>query len=239
MTSSLLLAFAAGVFSTLSPCVLPILPVILAAAVSESRFGPLALASGLALSFLVIGMTLAVAGSTIGLDQAALRGFAGVLLVVIGLTLALPVLSEKFAAVAAPIGGWADEKLGGFETSGLRGQFALGLLLGAVWSPCVGPTLGAASVLAAQGKDLGAVALTMALFGTGAAVPLLLLGSLSREAMLSWRNRLLGAGKAGKAGLGVLLALVGILVITGLDKQIEAALVAASPQWLTDLTTRF
>lgn len=239
MTSSLLLAFAAGVFSTLSPCVLPILPVILAAAVSESRFGPFALASGLALSFLVIGMTLAVAGSAIGLDQAVLRAFAGVLLILIGATLSLPVLSEKFAAAAAPIGGWADEKLGGFETSGLRGQFALGLLLGAVWSPCVGPTLGAASVLAAQGKDLGAVALTMGLFGVGAALPSLLLGSLSREAMLSWRTRLLGAGKAGKAALGVLLALAGVLVVSGLDKKIEAALVAASPQWLTDLTTRF
>jgi cytochrome c biogenesis protein CcdA len=239
VTSSLLLAFAAGVLSTLSPCVLPILPVILAAAVSESRFGPLALAGGLALSFLVIGMTLAVAGAAIGLDQALLRTFAGVLLVLLGLTLALPALSERFAAAAAPIGGWADEKLGGFETAGLRGQFALGLLLGAVWSPCVGPTLGAASVLAAQGKDLGAVALTMALFGVGAALPLLLLGSLSREAMLSWRNRLLGAGKAGKAGLGVLLALIGVLVVTGLDKKFEAALVAASPQWLTELTTQF
>lgn len=239
MTSSFLLAFAAGVFSTLSPCVLPILPVILAAAVSESRLGPLALATGLGLSFIVIGMMLAVAGSAIGLDQSTLRAFAGILLFVIGLTLALPALSEKFAAAAAPIGGWADEKLGGFETSGLRGQFALGLLLGAVWSPCVGPTLGAASVLAAQGKDLGAVALTMALFGAGAALPLLLLGTLSREAMLSWRNRLLGAGRAGKAGLGILLALVGVLVVTGLDKKLEAALVAASPQWLTELPTRF
>lgn len=83
MTSSFLLAFAAGVFSTLSPCVLPILPVILAAAVSESRLGPLALATGLGLSFIVIGMMLAVAGSAIGLDQSPLRAFAGMLLIVI------------------------------------------------------------------------------------------------------------------------------------------------------------
>lgn len=239
MTSSFVLAFFAGILSTLSPCVLPLLPVILAAAVSESRYGPLALASGLALSFLIIGVTLALAGSAIGLNQAALRSFAGVLLLVIGLTLALPALSEKFAAAAAPIGGWADQRFGNFSTGGLRGQFALGLLLGAVWSPCVGPTLGAASVLAAQGKDLGAVVLTMALFGLGAALPLLGLGLLSREAMLAWRNRLLGAGKAGKAGLGALLVLVGVLVLSGLDKKLEAALVAASPQWLTDLTTRF
>ncbi|MGE0054599.1 MAG: cytochrome c biogenesis CcdA family protein [Hyphomicrobium sp.] len=239
MTSSLVLAFLAGVFSTLSPCVLPLLPVILAAAVSESRFGPAALASGLAVSFVFIGLFFALAGHAIGVDQSALRAFGGVVLLVLGLTLALPALSERFAAAASPVSGWAEDRFGDISTSGLKGQFALGLLLGAVWSPCVGPTLGAASVLAAQGKDLVQVATVMALFGAGAALPLLGLGLLSREAMLKWRNRLLGAGKTGKAGLGVLLVLIGFLVLSGLDKRIEAAAVAASPEWLTELTTRF
>lgn len=239
MMSALLLAFVAGLLSTLSPCVLPLLPVILAAAVSESRFGPLALAFGLALSFLVIGLTLALAGSAIGLDQSALRMLGAAILVVLGLTLALPALSDRAAALAAPIGALAGQALGGFETSGVKGQFTLGLLLGAVWSPCVGPTLGAASILAAQGKDIANVALTMALFGLGAALPLLALGMLSREAMLSWRNRLFGAGKLGKSVLGALLLLIGIFILTGLDKHVEAALVAASPEWLTNLTTRF
>src|SRR3546814_19930163 len=76
----------------------------------------------------------------------------------------------------------------------------LGLLLGAVWSPCFGPTLGAASVLAAQGKDLGQVALVMIAFGIGAALPLLLLGLVSREVMMRWRDRLLRAGQGGRGG---------------------------------------
>ncbi len=239
MSGSFVLAFLAGVFSTLSPCVLPLLPVILGTAVSESRYGPAALAAGLAISFVTIGLFFAVAGHSIGLDQSALRVFAGVLLVLIGATLALPALSYKFAEVASPVGNWVDSNLGGFSTGGLKGQFALGLLLGAVWSPCVGPTLGAASVLAAQGKDLVQVAATMGSFGIGAALPLLLLGLLSREAMLKWRNKLLGAGQNGKVVLGVILALIGMLVLTGLDKQIEAVLVAASPEWLTELTTRY
>lgn len=239
MTSSLVLAFLAGVFSTLSPCVLPLLPVILAAAVSENRFGPAALAAGLALSFVAIGLFFALAGHAVGLDQAALRSFGGAVLVVLGLTLALPALSERFATAASPVSTWAEDRFGGLSTAGLQGQFALGLLLGAVWSPCVGPTLGAASVLASQGQDLAQVAIIMGSFGIGAALPLLLLGLLSREAMLKWRNRLMGAGKGGKAGLGVLLAVIGVLVLTGLDKKIEAALVAASPAWLTELTTQF
>ena len=239
MTGSLALAFLAGLFSTLSPCVLPLLPVVLGTAVSESRYGPAALAAGLAISFVAIGLFFALAGHAIGLDQSALRSFAGVVLILIGATLALPALSNKFAEVASPLGNWADARFGGFSTGGLKGQFALGLLLGAVWSPCVGPTLGAASVLAAQGKDLAQVATTMVVFGIGAALPLLLLGLLSREAMLRWRNRLLGAGQGGKVALGIILGLTGMLVLSGLDKQVEAALVAASPEWLTELTTRY
>jgi cytochrome c-type biogenesis protein len=121
----------------------------------------------------------------------------------------------------------------------LSGQFGVGVLLGAVWSPCVRPTLGAASLLAAQGQNLLQVAATMFAFGIGAALPLLLLGLLSRDAMASWRNRLMSAGQFAKAGLGILFIATGALVITGLDKTIETVLVAASPQWLTDLTTRF
>src|SRR3546814_1679653 len=97
----------------------------------------------------------------------------------------------------------------------------LGLLLGAVWSPCFGPTLGAASVLAAQGKDVGQVALVMIAFGIGAALPLLLLGLVSREVMMRWRDRLLRTGQGGKVMLGILLLVIGLLILTWLDKRLE------------------
>jgi len=108
-----------------------------------------------------------------------------------------------------------------------------------VWSPCVGPTLGAASALAAQGENLREVAATMTAFGLGAAAPLLALGTLSRGVMTAWRSRLLGAAGWGKQALGVLLLLLGLSILTGLDKRLEAALVDASPEWLTKITTRF
>jgi len=239
MTGSFVLAFLAGLVSILSPCVLPLLPVILGTATSESRLGPAALAAGLALSFVTIGLFFAVAGQSITIDQAYVRYFAGALLAVAGLALLVPALSQRLAGALSPAGSWAENRFGGFETGGVKGQLALGLLLGAVWSPCVGPTLGAASVLAAQGSNLAEVAGIMGMFGIGAAVPLLLLGLLSRETMLRWRGRMLGAGQAGKAGLGLLLLIVGTLILTGLDKHLETALVAASPAWLTELTTRF
>lgn len=239
MTLSFVFAFVAGVLSTLSPCVLPLLPIILGAAVSQHRFGPAAMAAGLALSFVAIGLFVATVGFSIGLDTQTFRTVAAILLIAIGVVLLVPPLQTQLAGAGAPISNWAQSSFGGFDTSGLGGQFALGLLLGAVWSPCVGPTLGAASVLAAQGENLGQVTLVMAIFGIGAAVPLLALGLLSRETMMKLRGRLAAAGTGGKLALGALLLASGLFIVTGVDKHLEAQIVAWSPAWLTQLTTRF
>ncbi len=233
------LAFLAGVLTVLSPCVLPLLPIVLGAAASQHRLGPLALAGGLALSFTAIGLFVATIGFAMGLDTGVFRTVSAVLLIGVGLVLLVPRLQEQFALAAAPVSNWAGGYADNFTPGGLAGQFGLGLLLGAVWSPCVGPTLGAASVLAAKGENLPQVALTMLAFGVGAALPLLLLGILSREALMRWRSRLMEGGKAGKTALGLILVAVGLLVATGLDKRLEAILVEASPDWLTQLTTRF
>ncbi len=80
----------------------------------------------------------------------------------------------------------------------------------------------------------------MTAFGIGAAAPpLLLLGLASREVMIRWRDKLLRAGQGGKAVLGGLLFVIGLLILTGLDKRLEPLLVEVSPAWLTQLTTRF
>ena len=236
MIATLGLAFLAGVLSGLSPCVLPLLPIVLGTAASEHWLGPVALAVGLAISFVTIGLFVATIGFAIGLDTDVFRAISAALLIAVGLVLLVPKLQAQFALAASPVG---DEQLGGFATSGLWGQFALGLLLGAVWSPCVGPTLGAASILAAKGENLGQVAATMFAFGLGAALPLMLLGLLSREAMMRMRGRLMEAGKGGKMLLGGLLVAIGLFVATGLDKRLETVLVDASPAWLTELTTKF
>ncbi|WP_376984712.1 cytochrome c biogenesis CcdA family protein [Bosea sp. R86505] len=232
-------ALIAGILSILSPCVLPLLPIVLGTAVSEHRHGPVALAAGLALSFTAIGLFVATIGFAIGLDTGVFRMAAAVMLVLLGLVLMLPVLHARVAAAGGPLSNWTEQRFGGFSPNGLRGQFGVGLLLGAVWSPCVGPTLGAASVLAAQGENLGAVTLTMLAFGVGAGLPLIALGMLSRARLMSLRNRMMSAGQGFKTALGGFLVAVGILILTGWDKSLEAALVAASPEWLTRLTTSF
>ena len=238
MVTSLGLAFLAGILSVMSPCVLPLLPLVLGAAASEHRLGPAALAAGLALSFVIIGLFVATVGFAIGLDAGIFRTGAAIMLILIGLVLMVPAAQTRLAVAAGPVSNWTESRFGGFSTAGLLGQFGVGMLLGAVWSPCVGPTLGAASLLASQGRDLGIVALTMLLFGLGAALPLLLLGTLSREVLMRWRDRMMGLGKGLKAALGLILVATGLMIASGYDKAAETALVNASPAWLTSLTTR-
>ena len=233
------LALLAGLLSVLSPCVLPLLPIVLGAAASEHRFGPAALAAGVAVSFVAVGLFVATVGFSIGLDGEVVRRVAAVAMIVIGVVLMVPALQARVATAGGPVGNWVDQTIGGGPMSGLQGQFAMGLLLGAVWSPCVGPTLGAASVLAAQGKDIAAVGATMAVFGIGAALPLVVLGAVSRDVLIRWRQRMATAGQVMKQVLAVMLIAAGVLIVTGLDKALETYLVNASPAWLTSLTTRF
>jgi cytochrome c-type biogenesis protein len=233
------IAFLAGVLSTLSPCVLPLIPIVLAAAVSQHRWAPAALGLGLALSFVAIGLFVATVGFAIGLDADVFRKLGAVLLIALGAVLAVPFFQSRFALAAGPVGNWAETRLSDFSTAGLSGQFVLGLFLGIVWTPCVGPTLGAASVMAARSENLGQVAIIMVVFGIGAALPLIIIGVLSREALARWRNRLLATGRGARSIMGAVLVVAGLLILSGYDKRVETALLDASPTWLTELTTRF
>jgi cytochrome c-type biogenesis protein len=233
------LALLAGLLSILSPCVLPLVPLVLGTAVSEHRLGPLVLAAGLATSFTAIGLFVATIGYSIGLDGEFFKMAGAALLVAAGIALMLPRVQIRLAIAAAPLGNWTERRFGETASAGLRGQFGVGLLLGAVWSPCVGPTLGAASVLAAQGRSLGLVALTMLSFGLGSSVPLIALGLVSREALMRWRKRLLSIGDNGKTALGGVLAVSGLVILFHLDHELEAWFVRVVPSFLLDLSGRY
>lgn len=179
-------------------------------AAAENRFAPFALAASLAISFAGIGIFVATVGFSIGL------------------VLMVPAFQIRLATAAGPAGDWAQRRFEGFGTGGTRGQFALGLLLGAVWTPCVGPTLGAASVMASRGENLLQVATIMIVFGVGTALPLLVFGTLSPERLMRWRGRT----------MGLLLILSGIAILTGTDRTLQIELERLSPAWLTAITTR-
>ena len=231
------LAFLAGALTILSPCVFPLVPLVLGSAATAQRRGPLALAAGLILSFTVTGFLLATLGASSGFDGEIVRAVGGGLMVLFGLALIIPQASALLSRGAGPLINWAGNKQTALAKHGLVGQAGIGVLLGLVWSPCVGPTLGAATVLAARGEHLFDVAFTMASFGLGIASVLLILSLAARRAMQRWRGRVMSAAQTGRRILGWLLVIVGLSVLTGLDHIIEGALLAVSPDWLIDLTS--
>ena len=231
--------FLAGLLSTLSPCVLPIIPILLGSATNAHPRAPLALAGGLAISYAVIGTGLAWAGSALDLDASIFRNVGAAILGLLGLVLMSGSLQQRFASATSGIGDAGNNLISLMNLDGLRGQFAIGLVLGVVWSPCVGPTLGAAVVLASQGAHLPQVALLMGVFGIGAALPVVALAYVSRSAMTKIRGKLMQGGKTGKMILGAIMIALAAMILSGADKPVESWLVDHSPAWLTKLTTRF
>jgi cytochrome c biogenesis protein CcdA len=238
-TGSYGLAFVAGILSSLSPCVLPLLPLLLSSAVAAHRLGAAALAGGLAISFTAVGLLVATVGFAIGLDDEIFRYFGAILLLGFGTLLLSQAFQDQFALAASPLISRAQAMTNRLNPVGLRGQFTLGLLLGLVWSPCVGPTLGAVATFAAARESIEQVSLVMLVFGLGAALQMVVIGVLSRAIIARWRGRLVHAGKTGKQALGLVMVALAVLIFSGADRSVEAALVTWSPDWLTDITTRF
>ncbi|MFY9314672.1 MAG: cytochrome c biogenesis CcdA family protein [Burkholderiales bacterium] len=233
------LGYAAGILTTLSPCVLPLVPIVVATALAAHRLGPYALALGLTVAFASVGVFVAVLGASLGLDRALLRNIAAVILIAFGILLLSTGLQQRIATAASGLSAAGDSVISRLNLNGLTGQFVIGMVLGVVWSPCVGPTLGAATTLASQGQNLAQISLLMVIFGLGASTPLVALGSISRASMVRMRGRMLSAGKLGKSVLGIIFVLLGIAILSGFDKSFEAWAVGLYPDWLNDLTTRY
>ena len=159
-------------------------------------------------------------------------------MIALGIVLLVPPMQARLALAGGPVATGAQNLIDRVRLAGLGGQFALGALLGVVWSPCSGPTLGAAVGLAAQSSTALQAAVVMSVFGLGAATPILALSYGSRRAILARRDWMSRLSHIGKPVMGIALLSLGLLVLTGLDKVVETALTNAAPDWLIDLTTR-
>lgn len=232
--SSIPLAWIAGMLSILSPCVWPLVPVVMSSAATSGRSGPWFLALGLSTSFALAGTVLTLALLTLNLDTELLRYVAAVLLLAIAFILLVPRAGE-----------WVTLQLSRltsrFNTAGHNGsissvgQFSVGFLLGIVWLPCVGPTLGAAIALASLGQNIVMAFTVMFTFGVGTASVLLFAGLVSGRLLARWRPGLLAHAGRGKKILGWTLLLLGVLVLTGWDKVLETMALRILPDWAISL----
>ncbi len=237
-------ALAAGALTTFNPCVFPILPLVVGAALQANRAAPLLMGAGMSASFALLGLLTGLLADSANLDADLMRQGSAMLLVAFGLAMMIPQAKDLFARLVSPLADRAAALNAGLESatetagrSHLR-AFGTGMLLGFVWTPCSGPLLASTLALAASGGAAQA-SLTLALFGLGAALPLVSVGYLSRSTLGRLRAWVLTHGARAQQLMGALLALVGTLVLTGADKALEGALNRWLPSWWLSLTTRF
>ena len=234
----LALAYLAGLLTLINPCVLPILPIVLASAAQAHRHGPAAMALGMSLSFVAFGMLVTVFGRALGLTPEMVADAGAVVMIGFGVVLLVPRLSEGFATATAGFAATADARVDA-AGSGLTGQLLGGALLGAVWSPCIGPTLGSAIGLASQGQELTRAFAIMVFFALGVSSIVLALGYGARATILARRDAMRRLAAVSRPLMGAVFLLVGTMLLLRWHHHAEAWLLDVLPYWLTDLSVRY
>lgn len=232
----LIFAYGAGLLTLINPCVLPVLPIVLATAMQAGRSGPLWLAAGMSLSFVVLGVLVTAFGHLIGLNIDTIAQAGAVMMIVFGVVLLVPRFSAAFSTATTGFAARADGTFDDVERGTASGQFVGGMLLGAVWSPCVGPTLGGAIALASQGENLIWATLIMTFFAAGVATIILLLAYGARSALQKRQAMMRRVAEWSRPVLGVVFIAVGVALLLQLHHVIEAWALDAMPAWLADLS---
>lgn len=233
---TLIFAYLAGLLTLINPCVLPVLPIVLASAVTQHRFGPVALTAGMSASFVLFGVGVAAFGRAIGLDQDSLTQIAAVGMIVFGSALLIPRAGALFQTATAGLAMRADSGIDQTRNAGLRGQALGGALLGAAWSPCIGPTLGAAVALASQGESLIWAGAIMVAFAAGVSTIILALAYGARNLLARNRARAQALAVRARPILGLVFIAVGLAMLSGVLHLAEAWAVENLPYWLQDLS---
>ncbi|MEM7731718.1 MAG: cytochrome c biogenesis CcdA family protein [Pseudomonadota bacterium] len=232
-------AYLAGLLTLINPCVLPVLPIVLVGALNASKAGPVVLAAGMSVSFVIFGVFVTAFGSAIGLTQDTLAQIGAGLMIVFGVTLLVPAVAHRFEMATAGVAAGADARMKDINAGSNRGQFLGGLLLGTVWSPCIGPTLGGAIALASQGDSLIYVTAIMIAFAAGVSTLIIGLGLGAREAIRTRANALRGLAERSKPIIGGTFVLVGMMLLLNVYHMAEAWALEVMPIWLQDLSVMF
>ncbi len=225
-------AFLAGIVTILSPCILPVLPLILAGSVTQGRLRPWGIIIGFIFSFTFFTLSLSLLVRATGVSADVVRLFAIIVIVGFGVVLLFPWLQQRVEIFFSKIPGMLPKQE---ERSGFLGGILLGLSLGLLWTPCVGPILASVIALALTGSvNQAAVWITLA-YATGTALPMLAItyggrGLLTKLPWLSVNTARI------QQGFGVIMIIVGIAISFNLDRQFQAYILRVFPQYGAGLT---
>ncbi|HET6452089.1 MAG TPA: cytochrome c biogenesis protein DipZ [Spirochaetia bacterium] len=233
-------AFVSGVITILSPCILPVLPIVLSGGVGGGRARPFGVLAGFVVSFTVFTLALSAIVQALGIPVDALRIVAVVLVVLFGLVMLVPWLRDRFELLASriarrPGAASAGAAPGTRSRQGFWSGVVVGLSLGLIWTPCVGPIMASVISLAlTQHVDGGSVFITLA-YTLGTSIPMLGV-MLGGRALLN-RVPALTRNAAGiQKGFGVLMIVVGIAIGAGWDRQFQSFILRTLPGYGSGLT---
>ena len=235
----LIFAYIAGLLTLINPCVLPVLPIILGSAINENKYAPIALAAGMSVSFVIFGMIVATIGHSIGLTEALLADIGAAVMLGFGIILVTPMFSRRFELAFAGIAGSANQTMNSVNLNGMKGQFLGGTLLGAVWSPCIGPTLGGAIALASQGQNLIWSGSIMVFFALGVSTVIIGLGVGANSTLRNRTQLLSGLAEKSKLIMGSIFIIVGLMILFKIHYMIEERLLEILPIWLQDFSVSY
>jgi len=202
-----LAAFCAGVVSVLSPCILPLLPAVLATSAGKDRLRPLSIVIGVIVSFTIMGIITSAFGAAFRAHIGELKILAEVLILLMGFALLFELgIFNSFSKF--PL-------LAGMNEEGPVSGFLLGLSLGVLWIPCVGPILASILTMVALDATNGSLinsAITLSFYSLGFAVPMLVL-AYSAHFSSSKMRIIAKYDSAFKKGAGIILVLVGLWMV--------------------------
>jgi cytochrome c-type biogenesis protein len=210
---SLGLAFFAGMLTVLSPCVLPILPILVGRSLSTHILGPIALVSGLIASFAVVGSLLGITTAWFAGLMSLLRSLSIFLLILLGILTLFPDLSYRLFSYLR-----IDRLIKEPKQVGLIGEFWLGTQLGFLWTPCAGQVLASILLLAVDRQVAGALRL-LVVYGMGAGLPMLAIAYGGRR--VSQILKLRSSSKLlTRIGGGAIIT-TAIAILLGWDVQVQ------------------
>jgi cytochrome c biogenesis protein CcdA/thiol-disulfide isomerase/thioredoxin len=228
----MLFALIAGAGTAITPCVLPVVPALLASSATGGRRRPIGIVIGLGVTFTIAIVLLAQLVKGVGLASGAARTLAIVVLIVFGVALLVPDLTARIEAPLSRLGRFGPKSRGTGFWSGL----GVGAALGFVCAPCAGPILAAVTSVSASSGANARVVLVAISYSVGLSAVLLVYAFAGRAVID--RIRRVGRGNTINRVLGVVLLATGVLMIFNVDVRFEEDLAkdASLPAILVDPT---
>ncbi|HEY1517133.1 MAG TPA: cytochrome c biogenesis protein CcdA [Solirubrobacteraceae bacterium] len=214
----MLFALIAGAGTAITPCVLPVVPALLASSATGGRRRPIGIVIGLGATFTIAIVLLAELVNGVGLASGAARTLSIVVLIAFGVALLIPDLSARIEAPLSRLGRFGPKSRGTGFWSGL----GVGAALGFVCAPCAGPILAAVTSVSASSGANARVILVAISYSVGLSAVLLVYAFAGRAVID--RIRRVGRGNTVNRALGVVLLATGVLMVFNVDVRFEEAL---------------